>query len=86
VKKCNGSVRPYLALTWSNRCFIMLSTEQLGDDVWCVDPHGVLTLSVSKETYERLGLIGQKLPFKNRVEQYGGSGVMRFSLSGMLVE
>ena len=64
----------------------MLGTEQYGDDVWCVDPHGVLTLSVSKETYERLGLIGQKLPFKNRVEQYGGSGVMCRDAMVMMME
>ena len=58
----------------------MLSTERHGDDVWCVDPHGTLTLSVSKETYEKLGLIGQKLPFKNRVEQYGESWCHSVSL------
>lgn len=34
------------------------------EDAWCIDPRGHLTLSVAKEAYERLGLIGQKLPFK----------------------
>ncbi|KAI6113002.1 ribonuclease P 40kDa subunit-domain-containing protein [Pisolithus sp. B1] len=34
------------------------------DDTWCIDPRGVLTLCVSKQLYERLGLVGKKLPFK----------------------
>ncbi|TFK64092.1 hypothetical protein BDN72DRAFT_825885 [Pluteus cervinus] len=32
------------------------------DDVWCIDPRGVLTMYVSKESYERLGLVGRKVP------------------------
>ncbi|KAH8103482.1 ribonuclease P 40kDa subunit-domain-containing protein [Cristinia sonorae] len=35
------------------------------DDVWSLDPRGVLTLSVGKETYERLGIVGSKLPWKS---------------------
>lgn len=34
------------------------------DGTWCIDPRGVLTLCVSKQLYERLGLVGKKLPFK----------------------
>lgn len=40
------------------------------DDKWCIDPRGVLTLCVSKVTYQRLGLVGSKLPFKDCAEQY----------------
>ncbi|KIP01853.1 hypothetical protein PHLGIDRAFT_79987, partial [Phlebiopsis gigantea 11061_1 CR5-6] len=36
----------------------------LDPDVWCVDTRGVLTLSVCKSTYERLGLVGTPLPWK----------------------
>ncbi|KAG6850656.1 hypothetical protein H0H93_010384 [Arthromyces matolae] len=57
-----------LALTWgytfpSSRCFSMLATDP-SDDVWCIDPRGLLTLLVTKTTYERLGLVGTALPFK----------------------
>ncbi|KAI6041327.1 ribonuclease P 40kDa subunit-domain-containing protein [Pisolithus marmoratus] len=34
------------------------------DGTWCIDPRGVLTLCVSKQLYQRLGLVGKKLPFK----------------------
>ncbi|KAF8835515.1 hypothetical protein BDN67DRAFT_1039622 [Paxillus ammoniavirescens] len=40
------------------------------DDTWCIDPRGVLTLCVSKNIYQRLGLVGKKLPFKGCSEQY----------------
>ncbi|TFK83875.1 hypothetical protein K466DRAFT_589374 [Polyporus arcularius HHB13444] len=33
-------------------------------DVWCLDSRGVLTLAVSKQTYEFLGLVGERLPWK----------------------
>jgi len=33
------------------------------DDVWCIDPRGVLTLSVCKNTYETLGLVGKRVTF-----------------------
>ncbi|KIK85609.1 hypothetical protein PAXRUDRAFT_696233 [Paxillus rubicundulus Ve08.2h10] len=39
------------------------------DDTWCIDPRGVLTLCVSKVLYQRLGLVGKKLPFKGCPEQ-----------------
>ncbi|EPQ56271.1 hypothetical protein GLOTRDRAFT_128220 [Gloeophyllum trabeum ATCC 11539] len=44
----------------------------LSDDYWCIDPRGTLTLQVAKDTYETLGLVGSKLPFKFREapEQY----------------
>ncbi|KAJ8591838.1 hypothetical protein M405DRAFT_813745 [Rhizopogon salebrosus TDB-379] len=34
------------------------------DDIWCIDPRGVLTLCVSKSLYEQLGLVGKTFPFK----------------------
>lgn len=52
--------------------FAMLAKEQ-NDDVWCIDHRGLLTLSVSKDTYERLGLVGKKLPFKTHTDQRGTS-------------
>ncbi|KIK01456.1 hypothetical protein K443DRAFT_564736 [Laccaria amethystina LaAM-08-1] len=48
---------------------LMLSTND-DDDVWCIDPRGVLTLSVAKETYEQLGLLGEPLPFNNHEDQH----------------
>jgi len=43
---------------------LVLSVNAHEDDIWCIDPRERLTLSVSKDTYERLGLVGKKLPFK----------------------
>ena len=43
-----------------SRGLTCLSTES-HEDVWCVDPRGVLTLSTTKETYETLGLTGGKV-------------------------
>ncbi|KAG6840569.1 hypothetical protein C0991_005758 [Blastosporella zonata] len=40
------------------------ATDANSDDVWCVDPRGLLTLLVEKDTYERVGLVGKRLPFK----------------------
>ncbi|TFK48568.1 hypothetical protein OE88DRAFT_1727809 [Heliocybe sulcata] len=46
--------------------------SSLSDDTWCIDPTGTLIIQVTKETYEVLGLVGTKLPFKFRgaPEQY----------------
>ncbi|KAF8967763.1 ribonuclease P 40kDa subunit-domain-containing protein [Flammula alnicola] len=49
---------------------LVVSANAHDEDAWCIDPRGHLTLSVSKDTYERLGLVGQKLPFKNHSEQH----------------
>ncbi|OBZ73590.1 hypothetical protein A0H81_06348 [Grifola frondosa] len=40
------------------------------DDVWSLDTRGVLTLAVCKETYQSLGLVGQKLPWKGCDDTY----------------
>lgn len=50
---------------------LLLSSSENEDDAWCLDPRGVLTISVSKGTYERAGLPGKKLPFKNHRDLYG---------------
>ncbi|KAH9946493.1 ribonuclease P 40kDa subunit-domain-containing protein [Amylocystis lapponica] len=34
------------------------------EDVWSLDTRGLLTLAVTKDTYERLGLVGQRMPWK----------------------
>ncbi|KAK0239127.1 ribonuclease P 40kDa subunit-domain-containing protein [Armillaria nabsnona] len=39
----------------------VLSTNFDDDDVWCIDPRGILTLCVAKDTYETLGLVGKKV-------------------------
>jgi len=49
-----------------------LSTDETNDK-WCIDPRAVLTLCVTKDTYQRLGLVGDKIPFKGCAEQYGTS-------------
>lgn len=56
---------------WLDRTFCALSSGPHDDDVWCIDPRGVLTLCLCKETYEILGLVGKKLPFKGCPERYG---------------
>ncbi|KAJ3495714.1 hypothetical protein NLJ89_g10584 [Agrocybe chaxingu] len=52
----------------SNLLVVSHSTHE--DDAWCIDPRGHLTLSLGKETYQRLGLVGQKLPFKTHSERH----------------
>ncbi|KAK0501522.1 ribonuclease P 40kDa subunit-domain-containing protein [Armillaria luteobubalina] len=39
----------------------VLSTNFDDDDIWCIDPRGILTLCVAKDTYETLGLVGKKV-------------------------
>ncbi|KAJ3754798.1 ribonuclease P 40kDa subunit-domain-containing protein, partial [Lentinula raphanica] len=40
------------------------------EDVWCIDPRGVLTLSVCKTTYDGLGLVGKRVTFgKGKAKQ-----------------
>ena len=50
---------------------MVVTSNPQEEDVWCIDSRAHLTLSVTKETYERLGLMGQKLPFKNHSERQG---------------
>ncbi|KAK0467010.1 ribonuclease P 40kDa subunit-domain-containing protein [Desarmillaria tabescens] len=39
----------------------VLSTDFDDGDVWYIDPRGILTLCVAKDTYETLGLVGKKV-------------------------
>ncbi|KIL69217.1 hypothetical protein M378DRAFT_70203 [Amanita muscaria Koide BX008] len=56
--------------------FLLLSIEKNTDDVWCIDSRGILTLFLSKETYQKLGIVGRALPFKHA----SGERVVQFSL------
>jgi len=50
---------------------IAVGYNSLGtDDTWCIDTRGVLTLCVARDTYQRLGLMGSKLPWKHCEGQY----------------
>ncbi|KAJ4469178.1 hypothetical protein C8R41DRAFT_925210 [Lentinula lateritia] len=43
------------------------------EDVWCIDYRGVLTLSVCKDTYNELGLVGKRVAFgKGKSKQGDG--------------
>ncbi|KAJ7043733.1 ribonuclease P 40kDa subunit-domain-containing protein [Mycena alexandri] len=42
------------------------SPHDAADDVWCLDPRGVLTLHLGVESYQTLGLTGTKVPFKGQ--------------------
>ncbi|KAJ6619896.1 hypothetical protein B0H10DRAFT_1128238 [Mycena sp. CBHHK59/15] len=57
----------------------MLSADPHADDVWCVDPHGLLTLHLAPETYQALGLPGAKLPFKGHTTHSESCGYVRFA-------
>lgn len=61
----------------NNSSLLMLSVNTHEDDIWCIDPRGHLTLSVSKDTYERLGIVGKKLPFKIHEDRHGGFVLFR---------
>ncbi|KAF8632915.1 hypothetical protein AX15_001638 [Amanita polypyramis BW_CC] len=57
--------------------FLMLSTEKNVDDAWCIDSRGIVTIFLSKETYEQFGIVGKQLPFKKRAKD---ERVVQFSL------
>ncbi|KAE9406847.1 hypothetical protein BT96DRAFT_987112 [Gymnopus androsaceus JB14] len=47
------------------------STQE--EDIWCIDHRGVLTLSVCKDTYNTLGLVGKRVAFgKGKAKQGDG--------------
>ncbi|PFH50247.1 hypothetical protein AMATHDRAFT_75723 [Amanita thiersii Skay4041] len=56
--------------------YLILSTEQTVDDAWCIDSLGFLTIFLTKESYERLGIMGKRLPFKRAKDER----VVQFSL------
>ncbi|KAJ3993878.1 ribonuclease P 40kDa subunit-domain-containing protein [Lentinula boryana] len=53
----------------------------LEEDVWCIDHRGVLTLSVCKETYDGLGLVGKRVASgKGKAKQGDGRHVISIPL------
>ena len=62
-----------MALTYVDSKFLMLSRDKNTDDVWCIDSRGIVTIFLSKETYEQLGIVGKPLPFKKRVKHERGT-------------
>ncbi|KAH6915830.1 ribonuclease P 40kDa subunit-domain-containing protein [Coprinopsis sp. MPI-PUGE-AT-0042] len=62
-----GNTESFLTPSNSDReaqVLMLAPTPKVSDDYWCIDTRGVLTLSVCKETYESLGIVGKPLPFK----------------------
>ncbi|ESK96471.1 ribonuclease p protein subunit [Moniliophthora roreri MCA 2997] len=63
---------------WSEHFF----TEE---DVWCVDNRGVLSLSVSGDTYQTLGLVGKRIAFgKGKSKRGDGRHVISIPLQAHL--
>ncbi|TCD69388.1 hypothetical protein EIP91_007735 [Steccherinum ochraceum] len=60
--------RPILAKGKWN--VLALGSAANSDDVWCLDSRGTLSLAVGKETYEQLGMVGSKLPWKPKKEMH----------------
>ncbi|GAW03855.1 ribonuclease p protein subunit [Lentinula edodes] len=55
--------------------------SQKEEDVWCIDYRGVLTLSVCKDTYNGLGLVGKRVAFgKGKSKQGDGRHVISIPL------
>ena len=52
---------------------VSASGTSTGDDgdVWCLDSRGILTLAVGKQTYETLGIAGERLPCKECSDTHG---------------
>ncbi|KIY49938.1 hypothetical protein FISHEDRAFT_72168 [Fistulina hepatica ATCC 64428] len=48
-----------------------LSINRDSDDYWCIDGRGIFTLYASKNTYERLGIVGTEVPFKSQKGCHG---------------
>jgi hypothetical protein len=46
---------------FSPRISVIALSSFSSEEGWCIDYRAVLTLSVCKETYERLGLVGAKI-------------------------
>ncbi|KAJ3481685.1 hypothetical protein NLI96_g7492 [Meripilus lineatus] len=47
------------------------------NDVWCLDQRGFVTIAAEKQTYQRLGLVGVRLPWKACEDTY----IIRISLA-----
>lgn len=44
------------------------------DETWCIDTRGVLTMSIDRGTYQRLGLLGTPLPWRPHQNRYSPQG------------
>jgi hypothetical protein len=40
------------------------------EDVWCLDTRGILSLSLAKDTYERLGIVGAPVGPPKRKDRF----------------
>ena len=83
ISSCCDFFLPFESTTRHRSDLVAVSLNRAcgtrNDDVWCIDTRGVLTVCVCKETYEKLGLVGQKMPFKNRSgERYGMYDILMF--------
>ena len=63
--------------SWNYSEILALGSASDTDDVWCLDGRGVLTLTVGKETYEQLGLVVEKLPWKSHRDIHGMRSLMQ---------
>ncbi len=56
----------------SSCSFICVSVGSIdAEDTWCLDQRGLLTLALTKETYERLGLVAVKAGSRRLARHYG---------------
>ncbi|KAJ7446798.1 ribonuclease P 40kDa subunit-domain-containing protein [Mycena latifolia] len=58
------------AATSTGTPLTMLSADGAQDDAWCIDARGVLTLHLAAPSYETLGIVGAKLPFKGYGDEH----------------
>ncbi|KAH0836760.1 Pantoate-beta-alanine ligase-domain-containing protein [Lanmaoa asiatica] len=73
-------------LSIPNVSFKALPIQCDADDMWCIDPRGILTLSVSKCLYEKLGMVGKKLPFKGCPERYVIHVMLKHETTSVVVQ
>ena len=68
----------FIIVTPKNGAFPLCSSDVIAfgfnprgtDETWCIDTRGVLTLSIDRGTYQRLGLLGTPLPWKAHQDRY----------------
>ena len=71
-----SSMTVYACIDLCASPLVALPIKSEHDDTWCIDPRGILTLCLSKQSYERLGLVGKKLPFKGCQELHGTRSIL----------
>ena len=68
----------FIVVVSENRAFFFSSSDVIAfgsnprgtDETWCIDTRGVLTLSIDRGTYQRLGLLGTPLPWRPHQNRY----------------